>query len=50
VLYAVLWPERAGFPVTKLSTTLKPDGSLVVHRPDDRTDTIRLTDEHLAIE
>ncbi len=50
LLYAVLWPERAGFPATKLSATLKPDGSLVVQRPDGRTDTIRLTDEHLSIE
>ena len=50
VLYAVLWPERTGFPATKLSTTLNPDDRLVVERPDGRTDTIRLTDEHLTIE
>jgi len=50
VLYAVLWPERDGFPATQLSATLKPDGHLVVQRPDGSTDTIRLTDEGLTIE
>lgn len=49
-LFAVLWPERDGFPAREVSVALAADGRLTVQRPDGRTDTIRLDDEHLTIE
>ncbi len=49
-LFAVLWPERGGFPEKEISIALADDGRLIVQRPDGRTDAIRVTDEHLTIE
>jgi hypothetical protein len=49
-LYAVLWPERDGFPATALAAELTADGRLLVRRPDGGTDLIHLTDTALSIE
>lgn len=49
-LFAVLWPERGSFPEKEITIALADDGRLIVQRPDGRTDTVRLDDEHLTIE
>ena len=49
-LFAVLWPEREGFPEKEIAVALATDGSLIVQRPDGGTDVIRLTDELLSID
>ena len=47
-VYSVLWPERGPQPAP-VSATLAPDGTLVVQRPDGRTDTLLLTDDTLTL-
>jgi len=44
VVYAVLWPERSGFPAQPLRTSLGADATLTIHRPDGGIDTVQLTD------
>ena len=48
-VYAVLWPERAGKPIS-LSATLSTANELTVKRPDGKTDRLALTDETLDIQ
>lgn len=48
--FAVLWPERGGFPAQEIAVTLAADGRLTVQRPDGRTDVIGLDDDELNIE
>ncbi|MBI5690800.1 MAG: heparinase II/III-family protein [Verrucomicrobia bacterium] len=47
-LFAVLWPERGSQPAMP-EATFDSDGSLVIKRPDGRTDHIRLTDDSLTV-
>lgn len=49
-VFAVLWPEREGFPAQPLTVTLTPEQTLIIQRPDGRTDTIRLSDQTLTID
>ena len=47
---AVLWPERDGLPAAPLDARMSGDGTLVVQRPDGRTDRVVLTDRTLVIQ
>jgi len=47
-VYAVLWPERDGRAPAALHATLDGD-TLVVQRPDGKTDRLRLTDTALEL-
>lgn len=49
IVFAVLWPDRASNSTPGLRAELA-DNVLVVHRPDGRTDRIRLTDTSLQLE
>ena len=48
VLYTVLWPERGNTPA--LAHARLDGTTLVVQRPDGRTDRIRLTDDTVRVE
>ena len=48
VVYAVLWPERAGLPAKPLAATLAGD-TLSVVRPDGKTDRLTLADPGLTL-
>jgi len=50
VVYAVLWPERDGFPAKPLAARLTPAGALQVARPDGKTDTLTLGDASVKVE
>lgn len=47
-VFAVLWPERGARPVEPV-TTLAPDGTITIRRPDGRTDTVTVGDQALSI-
>ncbi|HEX9785223.1 MAG TPA: hypothetical protein VGA56_21145 [Opitutaceae bacterium] len=49
-VFAVLWPERDGLPAAPLDARMSGDGTLVVQRPDGRTDRVVLTDRTLVIQ
>lgn len=48
LLFAVLWPEPRT-PERPLKASWK-NGSLEIHRPDGRTDTVRLTDDAVSVQ
>lgn len=47
-VYTVLWPERGTRPAAT-TTTLAPDGTLRIVRPDGKTDTLSLTDDAVVL-
>lgn len=49
-VFAVLWPEKNGFPADTLVASLAENGVLIVERPDGKTDRITLTDSSVQID
>ncbi|MEY2879394.1 MAG: hypothetical protein RLZZ15_1774 [Verrucomicrobiota bacterium] len=47
-VYTILWPERGTKPAAA-PTTLAPDGTLMIARPDGKTDRVLLTDGALTL-
>jgi hypothetical protein len=50
LIYAVLWPEKGGTAPAALDTAVLGDGTLVVKRPDGRTDRLRFSADSLVLE
>jgi hypothetical protein len=50
VIHAVLWPEKGGIAPAALDAEVLGDGTLVVRRPDGRTDRLRFAGDSLVLE
>lgn len=48
-VFAVLWPEKNGTQPANVSAEMI-DGALLVHRPDGKTDRVRLSDASLQVD
>ncbi len=49
VVYAVLWPERAGLSNITLDASLRDDDTLIIKRPDSGTDLLRIGGQTLTL-